>query len=56
MEHKDEKEDGSRPWKESSKFLPSDFVGEGALAPVGQLSGVIMFLHLVAESSTKVSV
>lgn len=29
MERKDEKGDGSRPWKESSKFLPSDLVGEG---------------------------
>ena len=26
VEHKDEKGDGSRPWEESRKFLPSDYV------------------------------
>lgn len=31
VEHKDEKGDGSRPWKESRKFLPSDYVGDGDL-------------------------
>lgn len=25
--HKDEKADSSTPWKEASKFLPSDFCG-----------------------------
>lgn len=29
VEHKNEKGDGSRPWKEWRKFLPSDSVGEG---------------------------
>ena len=31
VEHKDEKGDGSRPWKESRKFLLSDYVGGGDL-------------------------
>lgn len=29
VDHKAEKGDGSRPWKESRKFLHSDSVGEG---------------------------